>query len=412
MAIEILRALFEEPSRLNPGKSPEKLTEEAAKLLGELAQDMRQHGKLTGVSDHDIARFIMRMIFCLFASDVGLLPKQSFADVIHLNKSKPEFFRRYMGDLFAAMKDGGEFMMHRVPHFNGGLFDDSYVPELIADQIGLLERLGALDWSDIEPSIFGTLFERILDPNTRADLGAHYTSKEDIQTVVEPVLLTPLRHHWDQTKSQAEKYLSWRDKTDPEREREQGELEVLVSGFQQTLCQVRVLDPACGSGNFLYVSLSLLKSLEKEVLAFAAMHGIQGMSPKVHPSQLFGIEINEYAYQLASAVVWIGYLQWKYRNAIDLENEDPILQSFENIRLMDAVMDASDPHHPLEPDWPAADVIVGNPPFLGGGLLRSRLGNEYVDSLFGLYGTRRQETRLRLISYEPNRAMSDVRCIG
>ncbi len=201
--LEILRALFEDPSRLNPGKSPEKLTEEAANLLGELAEDMRKHRKLTGVSDHDVARFIMRMIFCFFASDVGLLPKQSFTDVIRLNKSKPESFRHYLGELFTAMKDGGEFLMRRVPHFNGGLFDDSYVPELITDHIALLERLGALDWSDIEPSIFGTLFERILDPNTRTQLGAHYTSKEDIQTVVEPVLLAPLLRDWDHTESQA-----------------------------------------------------------------------------------------------------------------------------------------------------------------------------------------------------------------
>jgi len=384
-AIEILRALFADPSKLDPGKSTEKLTEEAAKLLGELAEDMRQHRKVTGVSDHNIARFIMRMIFCFFASDVGLLPKQSFDDVIHLNKSKPESFQRYMGQLFASMKDGGDFMMHRVPHFNGGLFDDPYVPELIADHISLLEQLASLDWSDIEPSIFGTLFERILDPDTRAELGAHYTSRKDIETIVEPVLLIPLRRLWDQTKAESEAYLSWRKKTSPEREKQQKELEILVSDFQQMLCEVRVLDPACGSGNFLYIALYLLKTLEKEVLAFAAMHGIQGMTPKVSPSQLFGIETNEYAHQLASAVVWIGYLQWKYRNAIDLENEDPILKSFENIHLMDAILDLTDPSHPKEPAWPDADVIVGNPPFLGSKLLRTTLGDPYVDALFQVY---------------------------
>ena len=408
-AIEILRALFEDPSRLNPGKSPEKLTEEAAKLLGELAQDMRQHSKLTGVSNHDIARFIMRMIFCFFASDVGLLPKQSFADVIHLNKSKPESFQKYLGELFAAMKDGGEFMMHRVPHFNGGLFDDPYVPELIADHIGLLERLGALDWSDIEPSIFGTLFERILDPNTRAELGAHYTSKEDIQAVVEPVLLAPLRHHWDQTKSQAEAYLSWRGKASPERESQQRELETLISSFQRMLCGVQVLDPACGSGNFLYMSLSLLKALEKEALVFAAMHGIQGMIPRVHPRQLFGIETNEYAHQLASAVVWIGYLQWKYRNAIDLENEDPILQALENICHMDAILDLTNTDSPKEPIWPDAYAIVGNPPFLGGKLLRTKLGDAYVDALFHVY-TGRVSAEADLVCYwhEKARAMVEA----
>lgn len=387
-ALEILRALFEDPSRLNPGKSPEKLTEEVANLLGELAEDMRKHMKITGVTDHAIARFIMRMIFCFFASDVGLLPKQSLTDVIRLNKSKPESFRHYLGELFASMKDGGEFMMRRVPHFNGSLFDDSYVPELITAHIISLERLGSLDWSDVEPSIFGTLFERILDPNMRTQLGAHYTSKEDIQTIVEPILLAPLISEWDHIESQAQKYLAWRELMGPERDKQRKELAALVNGFLQRLCKVRVLDPACGSGNFLYISLLLLKALEKKVIAYAAMHGIQGMTPRVHPSQLFGIELNEYAHQLASAVVWIGYLQWKYKNAFDLENEDPILQALENVRLMDAILDMTDPDNPREPDWPDTDVIVGNPPFLGGKLLRTNLGNDYIDALFKVYAKR------------------------
>ncbi len=405
-ALEILRALFEDPSRLNPGKSPEKLTEEAAELLGNLAQDMRQHRKITGISDHDIARFIMRMIFSFFASDVDLLPKESFADVISLNKSRPEAFRRYLGELFAAMKDGGEFLMRRVPHFNGGLFNDAYVPELIADHIALLERLNALDWSDIEPSIFGTLFERILDPTKRKQLGAHYTSKEDIRLVVEPVLMAPLRRQWELTQSQAEPLLVWRELDEPEREQHRTELEALLSGFQRRLCLIRVLDPACGSGNFLYVSLSLLKLLEKEVLAFAAMHGIRGMTPQIHPSQLFGIEVNEYAHELASVVVWIGYLQWKHRNAIDLENEDPILQPLGNIRLMDAIVDTSDPACPREPEWPEADVIVGNPPFCGGKKLRRELGDIYVDSMFQVWERRvPREADLCCYWHEKARAM-------
>ncbi|KTB47809.1 Methyltransferase domain [Dehalogenimonas alkenigignens] len=384
-AIDILRALFEDPEKLNPGKTPEKLTEEAARLLGELAENMRQYRKLTDITDHEIARFIMRMIFCFFASDVGLLSKESLTNIIRLNKGKPAFFRKYLGELFTAMRDGGEFLMHRVPHFNGGLFDDSIVPEVLADQIDVLERLDRLDWSDIEPSVFGTLFERILDPDTRAELGAHYTSKEDIQTVVEPVLMSPLRAQWAEIKSKAEPLLSWRESANIS---QQKELYTSLSKFQKRLSSIRVLDPACGSGNFLYTSLSMLKALEKEVLAFAAMHGIQGLAPKVHPRQLFGIEINEYAHQLSSAVVWIGYIQWKYRNAIDLENENPILQSLENIHHMDAILDRTDPANPREPEWPDADVIVGNPPFLGSGLLRSRLGNEYVDALFSLYGDR------------------------
>lgn len=408
-ALGILRALFEDPSKLNPGKTTEKLTEEAAKLLGELAAEMRKNRKLTGVNDRQIAHFIMRMIFCFFATDVHLLNKQSFVDVIKLNKAKPDDFRKYMSELFVAMKDGGSFMMLHVPHFNGGLFDDPFVPELITDHIAILERLGALDWSDIEPSIFGTLFERILDPNTRASLGAHYTSKEDIQAVVEPVLMAPLRRRWEETKFQAQPYLLWREKTGAEKQSQKAELASLLTDFQYELCAVRVLDPACGSGNFLYMAMSLLKALEKELIAFAAMHGVKEFSAKVHPGQLFGIEINEYAHQLASVVVWIGYIQWKYKNAIDLENENPILQSLDNIHHMDALLDLSKPKNPKEPVWPSADVIVGNPPFLGGKLLRTNLGDPYVDSLFQVYSGRvAAESDLCCYWFEKARAMIEA----
>ncbi|MGA3093842.1 MAG: DNA methyltransferase, partial [Dehalococcoidales bacterium] len=405
-AVALLRALFEDPWRLNPGKTTAKLTEEAAKLLGVLAEDMRQHKKLTKISDHEIAHFIMRMVFCFFASDVGLLPKAAFTDVIHLNKSKPASFQKYMGELFAAMQSGGEFLMQRVPHFNGGLFDNPYVPEMITDHIEILERLEALDWSDIEPSIFGTLFERILDPDTRAELGAHYTSKTDIEAIVGPVLMTPLRREWEQIKTDLEPPLSWAALSEDEKAKTKLVLADTIKAFHKKLSAIRVLDPACGSGNFLYISLSLLKELEKEVLAYASMHGMTGMSQKVHPRQLFGMEINEYAHQLASAVVWIGYLQWKYRNAIDLEDEDPILQSLDNIRRMDAILDTADPNNPKEPIWLDADIIVGNPPFLGGKLLRTRLGDGYVDRLFNVYEGR-VEAQSDLVCYwfEKARAM-------
>ena len=141
----------------------------------------------------------MRMIFCFFACDVGLLPKEAFEDLIRGNKTNPEAFRNYLSELFGAMKDGGSFLMREVPHFNGGLFDDTFVPRLIADQIAMFERLNRLDWSDIEPSIFGTLFERVIDESKRKQLGTHYTSREDIELIVEPVLMSPLRAEWERT---------------------------------------------------------------------------------------------------------------------------------------------------------------------------------------------------------------------
>ena len=161
-----------------------------------------------------------------------------------------------------------------------------------------------------------------------------------------------------------------------------------MTGFQDQLARIRVLDPACGSGNFLYVSLALLKALEKEVIAFGTMYGVDDLVPKVHPRQLFGIEINAYANELASAVVWIGYLQWKYRNSFDLTSEDPILQPLQNIFLSDAIVDLAGIDGVIEPDWPPVDIIVGSPPFLGSKKLRQELGDEYVDAMFEVWNGR------------------------
>ena len=388
--LQVLRASFEAPQRLNPGKLQSKLTEEAADLLRVLADDMRKWNdrSIHRVSEQHIAHFIMRMIFCFFASDVGLLFPEALSDLIRHNKSKPADFRRYLSELFAAMKDGGQFLMRDVPLFNGGLFDDTAVPELISDQIALLERLNELDWSDIEPSIFGTLFERIIDQDKRKQLGTHYTSREDIELIVEPVLMQPLRQAWEREKAKAVEYLDWRSQPEGENGIARDRLSDILSRFLTRLASLRVLDPACGSGNFLYVSLALLKALEKEVVVFGQRYGIADLEPSVHPRQLLGIESNPYAQELASAVVWIGYLQWKYRNAFDLKGETPILEPLENIALKDAILSHGEKGALVEPTWPAADIVVGNPPFLGSKRLRSKLGDEYVDELFELWDER------------------------
>ena len=390
--IQVLRALFVEPELLQPGKSQTGLTEEAADLLVTLAADLRRWNELSDepIPDQRIAKFIMRMIFCFFAADVGLIPKDAFSDLIRVNRANPGAFRRYLSELFGAMKDGGDFIMREVPRFNGGLFDDDYVPPLIADQIDMFEGLNDLDWSDIEPSIFGTLFERVIDESKRKQLGTHYTSREDIELIVEPVLMRPLRAEWEETQARARPYLDWASQQEQDREFLRERLRAILSEFQDRLVGMTVLDPACGSGNFLYVSLALLKALEKEVIAFAFAHGLDGFSPRVHPRQLFGIETNEYAHELASAVVWIGYLQWKHRNAFDMTGESPILQPLDNIRLADAVLDldANGDGAPGEAEWPSADVIIGNPPFLGSKLIRRELGDEYVDAMFEVWADR------------------------
>ena len=385
--LQVLKALFENPDTLKPQKTTDQITQEAARLFGEISDELRKWK----VDDMRIARFITRMLFCMFATDVGLLPPETFSEVVayHRTSGDNKAFHRHLSELFRVMNGGGEFLMHQIPHFNGRLFEDDDVPEAITTQeIITLAKLDSLNWADVEPSIFGTLFERILDPAQRKMLGAHYTSRADMELIVEPVLMAPLRRDWEEVKKAADEYLSSAGTRGTAEDAQRRHVRSLLTGFHTRLATIRILDPACGSGNFLYVALALLKALEKEVIAFAALHEIIDIRPHVHPRQLYGIEISPYAIELASIVIWIGYLQWKHRNAMPFDDEEPILEPLDQIKLMDAVVDSSDSHHLREPDWPEVDVVVGNPPFLGGKLLRRGLGDDYVDRLFAVWDGR------------------------
>ena len=376
-ALDVLRALWADPSRLKPSRTTEEITAEAASMFEGVVAELRRWGN---TDDQRIARFVSRMVFCMFASDIGLLPRGAFSELLNAQAANAGAFRVALADLFRAMAAGGRFGPQTIPWINGDLFTDDDVPDdLTTQEIRALRQLDALNWSEVEPAIFGTLFERILDPDERAALGAHYTSREDIETLVKPVLMAPLRREWETVREAAEAA------------REQGALATAVAPFLERLAGVTVLDPACGSGNFLYVSLALLKGLEKEAIAWAGLRGAR-FEPRVHPRQLRGIEKDEYAHQLASMVIWIGYLQWKHRNAMRLDNEEPVLQKLDAIRLMDAIVDRSHPEGPREPAWPEADVIVGNPPFLGRARLRRELGNEYVDAMYELWEGRVQHS--------------------
>ena len=381
-ALQVLKALFENPERLRPQRTTDQITQDAARLFGEISDELRKWK----VDDMRIARFVTRVMFCMFAGDVGLLPRKSFSEVITVNKKSGDnkAFRKHLSELFGVMRQGGEFLMREIPHFNGSLFEDNDVPDAITTQeILTLARLDELNWADVEPSIFGTLFVRILDRAQRNKLGAVYTSRADIELIVEPVLLAPLRREWERARKEAEALLDPHEKKGNAGENKAASL---LREFHRQLAGIRILDPACGSGNFLYVSLALLKALEKEVIAFAGLHGIS-LKPRVHPRQLYGIETNPYAHELASIVIWIGYLQWKHRNVMRLDDEEPILQPLDQVRLMDAVLSLSGKRR-TEPEWPEVDVVVGNPPFVGGKKLRSALGDDYVDRMFEVWDGR------------------------
>lgn len=286
------------------------------------------------------------------------------------------------------MRDGGYFGLHWIPRFNGGLFDDNEVLALNTDEIQLLYDTARLDWGQVEPSIFGTVFERSFDPRQRAQLGAHYTHKDDILLLVEPVLMAPLRREWSEIKQCVEAlHVQWEPIAGNARRKLQGDAEGLILTFMERLAHTKVLDPACGSGNFLYVSLAQLKDLEKEVRTYAAGVGLPEPELGVTPAQFYGIEKNLVAAQLARIVVWIGYLQWQRTNGF-WETEEPILQSLDTIQCRDAILGVDLHGNFKEPDWPEADVIVGNPPFLGTKKLKGELGTTYVTALHSLYSQR------------------------
>ncbi len=387
-ALDVLRALWADPSRLKPRRTTEEITAEAASMFEGVVAELRRWGN---TDDQRIARFVSRMVFCMFASDIGLLPRGAFSELLNAQAANAGVFREALADLFGTMVEGGRFGPQTIHWINGDLFTDRDVPDdLTTQEIRILQQLDALNWAEVEPAIFGALFERILAPGARAALGAHYTSRADIETLVEPVLMAPLRREWEAVREAAE---AAREQARPHGATEDARAERVrekVAPFLERLANVVVLDPACGSGNFLYVSLALLKGLEKEAIAWAGLRGAH-FEPHVHPRQLRGIEIDEYARELAAMVVWIGYLQWKHRNGIALDNEAPILQKLNAISLMDAIVEQrgtgnrSEDEHPREPEWPEADVIVGNPPFLGGKRLRTELTDDYVDALFAVW---------------------------
>ncbi len=389
---EIVDKVFKEPVWFKSAKTTVGVTAEAAEQFSKLSKALRE----SGADPHDAAHFLIRLLFCLFAEDVGLLPRETLKRLIEVADGNPDKFATHLQNLFGTMATGGSFGFDRVPHFNGSLFDDDSVLPLDRDALDIVKNVSLMDWGQIEPSIFGTLFERSLDPAIRVPLGAHYTSKEDILLIVEPVLMRPLRRRWEEVRAKAEELLRQREVADTNRKKDnrQKELRELLLRFAGDIAETTVLDPACGSGNFLYVALRQLLDLQKEVIRFAGESGLSAFIPTVSPMQLHGIEINPYAHELASTTIWIGYIQWLRENGFGVPPE-PILRRLDNINNRDALLEYGKSDETREAAWPPTDVIIGNPPFLGGKKMRGELQSEYVDNLFSAYvGKVRQECDL------------------
>ena len=374
----VLKWAFTEPDQLKPGKTRQQLTEEAAEKFVWLAQKLRERGH----EAHAVAHFVNRMVFCMFAEDVGLLPRQMFRRMLEESQSDPVAFVDNAKALFGAMRSGGRVGFERVEWFNGGIFDDDMVLPL--QKQDLKEALGAaqLDWSNVDPSIMGTLFERGLDPDKRGQLGAHYTDAEKIDLIVRPVIIEPLTAEWAAIKDKIaplmERSRAHRDKA--QQTRAFNDAQKLHRDFIERLKSFRVLDPACGSGNFLYVALRALKDIEHRANLDAEALGLPRGFPTVGPECVKGIEINAFAAELARVSVWIGEIQWMQRNGFDV-SRSPILKSLNNIECRDALLNPDG----SEAVWPAADAIVGNPPFLGGKKLLGSLGADYVSRVREAY---------------------------
>lgn len=379
--VEKLRWVFYSPEKFIPDKTQEQITRATAETFLKVANEMKKHRQLTQetYTPEQLAHFLVRLLFCLFAEDMGLLPDDIFTQVVKMRGGNYTDLQPVLRDLFGKMRTGGYFGYWPIRNFDGTLFDDDFVPSIPHDLGRALLQAAEQDWSQVDPSIFGTLFERVIDEDKRAQLGAHYTSEADIKLIVEPVLMEPLHGRWNEVRRQVSRLL--------ESDNSQDIAYQILADFAAELAAVRVLDPACGSGNFLYVSLRELLDLQKQVIAFAGRYALPPIELTVSPEQLYGIEINPYAHELAQITAWIGYLQWRNENGFS-EINDPILRPLHNIRRMDAILAYDAAGRPVEPEWPAADVIIGNPPFLGTKMMRAELGDEYVNKLQKIYSHR------------------------
>lgn len=385
-----LIAIWNDPLSLDPSRHAAKVTREIATRIAKVSQALEKSGHAT----EEVAMFLMRVLFTMFAEDVDLLPKESFKTLLKDCAEKPEIFPGMMEDLWRAMDEGGftATIREKVKKFNGEFFKKRRALKLAKEEIGELAAAAAYDWKDVEPAIFGTFLEQALDPQDRRKLGAHYTPRAYVERLVIATVIDPLRAEWDSARSTAE------------RQKSDGKAEAAirtVAAFHEKLCETKVLDPACGTGNFLYVSLELMKRLEGEVLeALNDLGGQEGLALESHtvdPHQFLGMELNPRAAAIAELVLWIGHLQWHFRNR-GVAPSEPILKAFHNIEQKDAVLlwdgyplpkvvngEETYPN-PRRPKWPEVDYIVGNPPFVGGKDIRARMGSAYAEALWKAHG--------------------------
>ncbi|MCP5559976.1 MAG: class I SAM-dependent DNA methyltransferase [Verrucomicrobiaceae bacterium] len=462
---ERLRLIWTNPTALDPAKVSAEVTREIAAYLAELAKSLEQEG-------HDpevVAQFLTRCLFCMFAEDVDLIPDNAFTELLNSVPKDGTGFPELLSTLFREMNTGtgksiSVVLRKKLLQFNGGLFKDDTVLPVNGLQLGLIKQAAKMNWRNVEPAIFGTLLERALVPSERHSLGAHFTPRAYVERLVLPTVIEPLRQEWEDVRAAAITHANrsaqhaaaaaaleqsssgktragdldgakadYKTALDEKKEAaaDMRRVQQEIQTFHDRLCAVRVLDPACGSGNFLYVALQHLKILEGEVLDTAAQFGenmkLELETHTIDPHQFLGIELNPRAASIAELVLWIGYLQWHFKIHGQRTPPEPILRAFKNIECRDAVLQYDgDPQpaldeagqiktvwdrrsyktdlitnrdvpdetkrvplltytNPRPAEWPEADFIVGNPPFIGKVKLREDLGDGYAETLRQTY---------------------------
>lgn len=381
-----------------------------------------------GHSPHLVAGYLMRCLFTTFAEDVGLIPQNCFTNLLERHGRNARHSAASLRMLWETMDRGGfsHLPAATLLRFNGNLFAEPEALPFTEEQLALVIEAGRTERRDVQPAIFGTLLERALDPKERHKLGAHYTPRAYVEGLVMPTIIKPLRFQWNDVKVAAVSLAGQGESHGAIRE---------VSRFHQRLCGVHVLDPACGSGNSLYVTMEHMKRLEGEVLDTLRQLG-QGRGLfedsasngfSVMPKQFLGIEANPRAAEVARVVLWIGYPHWHFRTRGKTNPPEPVLRTGNNIECRDAVLawdgdpevvlddagqpgtrwdgESTKPHpitgelvpdeakrvpvyryrNPRKAEWPQADYLIGNPPFLGKLHTVDALGEFYAEALRACY---------------------------
>jgi SAM-dependent methyltransferase len=356
-----LAFLSKQPETPLFGNNQVVVTEKQASAMGALFRELKQQAAKSGqFTDHQAQRFVLQCVLCMFAEDREMLPNRQFSLALETCREKNESTFDVLSGLFTEMNTpgvtaGGRFK--GTPYFNGGLFSEIPKIDLSPEQLGQLIDSAREDWRLVRPSIFGNIFEASSDDARRHALGQHFTSEPDILKVVRPTIIEPWEARIEAAKTIAE-------------------LEQLLIELQS----FRVLDPACGSGNFLYMGYNGLKDIEATILSkiqdrrrSEALKG-QGVFGFVNTNQFFGMDTDPFAVELARVTLMIARKVAHDRLGLT-EQELPLDNLDKNIVQADA----------LFTPWPEADAIVGNPPFLGGKRIRAELGNEYIASIFEIF---------------------------